>query len=89
MRKVKKKEKLKLRKKGEEDGEKRKREEEKRRECNGDGLKEDVMVLFLWKHLIFLVKGEIWRVAEMFLGNNLSEELEGLSDCELAVVCGH
>ena len=26
-------------------------------------------VLFLWKPLPFLVKGEIWRVAEMFLGN--------------------
>ena len=30
-------------------------------------VKEDVRILFLWKPLKFLTKGEIWRVAEMFL----------------------
>ena len=51
----------------EERGEKRRREGEK--EENETGLlKEDVTVLLLWNHLQSLVKGEIWRVVEIFLG---------------------
>ena len=53
--------------KGEKGGEKRKREEEKE-ENETWTVKEDVRVLFLWKPLKFLVKGEIRRVVEMFLG---------------------
>ena len=54
-------------KKEEERGEKRKREEEKKRTRRGRS-KEDVRVLFRWRPLKFLVKGEIWRVVVIFLG---------------------
>ena len=45
-------------------GKKRRR---KRRTQRGV-LKEDVSVLFLWRPLKFLVRGEIWRVVVIFLG---------------------
>ena len=48
--------------------EKRRREGEK--EENETGLlKDDVTFLFLWNHLQFFVKGEMWRVVVIFLGN--------------------
>ena len=53
--------------KGEEEGEKRKERRSKKRMKRGR-LKEDVRVWFLWKFLKFLVKSEMWRVAEMFPG---------------------
>ena len=39
-------------------------------------------VLFLWRPLISLVKGEIWRVVVVFLEEDLLEKPEDLSDCE-------
>ena len=62
MRKVKKKEKEKKRVK-------RGKEKRRKKRTKRGRLKENVRVLFLWKPLKFLIKAEIRRVAEMFLGN--------------------
>ena len=80
MRKVKKKEKLKLREKKKKKV-KRGKERRRKKRMKRRRLKEDVRVLFLWKPLKFLVKREMWRVAEMFLGKTPLEEFENWSDC--------
>ena len=63
-------------KKEEEKGVKRKRRRRRRgerRERNGDGQKEDVRDVFLWRPLKSLVKGETWRVFVTFRGRSLGE----------------
>ena len=45
-------------------------------------LNEEVSVLFLWRPFISSVKEEIWRVVVVYLGRDLLEKPEDLSDCE-------
>ena len=49
-------------------GVKRGREKRRKKRTKRELLEEYVRVLFLWKPLTFLVKGEIWRVVVIFLG---------------------
>ena len=68
MREVKKKEKQKLKKRRK--CEKRKREEqnEENKTTTVKRIKEDVSVLFVWRPLNFLTKGEMLRIVVIFLG---------------------
>ena len=51
----------------EERDEKRRRKERKKR-TKRELLEEDVMVWFLWRLSISLVKGEFWRLVVVFIG---------------------
>ena len=64
-------------------GEKRKKVKRRKKRTKRGELKEDVKVLFRWRLLKSLVKGEIWRVVVIFLGETFWMSRKSLGECGL------